>query len=94
MALKGYNMFRVDNKESNEIGGGLLLYIKENLQASYCAELTEHKFAQSLWCSVKTKKGKLLVGLCYRSPSSSIETTITYSSCYVKQSSRKVTATF
>jgi len=66
-------MFRIDKKEANGIGGGLLLYVKEKWQATCCTELSEHGFVQSLWCSIKVKSGKLLVGLCYRSPSSGSE---------------------
>jgi len=39
LALKGFNMFRTDKKESNGIGGGLILYIKDVWQASYHSDL-------------------------------------------------------
>ena len=60
LTLNGYNMFRIDKKEANGVGGGLLLYVKDKWQATCCTELTEYGFNQSLWCTVKVKTGKLL----------------------------------
>ena len=61
-------MFRVDR--INCKGGGVILYIKCDLQASVSHELTDLGFAESVWCSLKLTTGQLLLGLCYRSPSS------------------------
>ena len=63
-------MFRIDKEDASGVGGGLLLYVKDKWQATCCTELNDYGFSQSLWCSVKVKTGKLLVGLCYRSPAS------------------------
>jgi len=73
LALKGYTMFRSDKKDSRGVGGGLLLYINEKWQSTDYMDLTEMQFEQSLWCTIRVKAGKLLVGLCYRSPSSNSE---------------------
>ena len=53
-------------------GGGVLLYVSNNLESNYCSTLNIHKFNDSIWCIVNLHKNmKLLVGVCYRSPSSS-----------------------
>jgi hypothetical protein len=73
LTLKGYTMFRLDKKESKGVGGGLLIYVNEKWQSTDCMELTELQFVQSLWCTVGVATGKLLIGLCYRSPLSNGE---------------------
>jgi len=52
-------------------GGGLLLYVNENLNSSLCTELMTGTFQESLWCNIQASCGNMLVGLCYRSSLSS-----------------------
>ena len=70
VSIQGYNLFRVDKKEAQGVGDGLILYIKDSLNATCCKELSDHPFTQSLWCTVEVKVGSLPVGLCNRSLSS------------------------
>lgn len=69
IAVVGFNMFRLDRVGSK--GGGLALYVRNNLEATLNNSLTGAHFKESIWCNISLLKGKLLVGLCYRSPSSS-----------------------
>ena len=46
-------------------GGGLILYINE--------ELTKCEFEESLWCNIELDRQRLLVGLCYRNPISTAD---------------------
>jgi len=48
-------------------GGGVVLYIKENLRSSIDNMLMSENFEDSEWCSVKTNDKRLLIGVCYRS---------------------------
>jgi exonuclease III len=68
LTISGYNMFRQDRKRG--MGGGLVLYVKENLAATLTESLCDSDFQESMWCTIKIKQKHILVGLCYRSPSS------------------------
>ena len=55
-------------------GGGILLYVSNDQESNYWSTLNIHKFNGSIWCIVILHKNmKLLVAVCYRSPSSSEE---------------------
>eukprot|EP00794_Sanderia_malayensis_P000872 gene872-166_t len=55
-------------------GGGVVLYIHQSLNSEICQELMDVGCKESVWCKIDlNKKGKLRVGLCYRSPSSTAE---------------------
>ena len=70
--IDGYTTYRKDRECVK--GGGVLLYVSNNLESNYCSTLNIHKFSDSIWCIVNLHKNmKLLVGVCYRSPSSSEE---------------------
>ena len=64
-------MFRQDRMSG--MGGGLLLYVKEHLSANITKNVSDGNFQESLWCAIKIKQEDILVGLCYRSPSSGHE---------------------
>ena len=69
LAIQGFKMLRIDRRESK--GGGLLLYIREDLEAVECNDTMGNQFKESLWCTIRTaSKSKLLVGLIYWSPAS------------------------
>ena len=70
LSIEGYNMFR---KDRGSRGGGLILYMKNTIRARVNEELTNSEFAESLWCNVEVDHQQLLVGLCYRSPTSTAE---------------------
>ena len=40
-------------------------------QTSLCLEMMDGEFKEALWCNIRTATGVVLIGLCYRSPSSS-----------------------
>lgn len=69
--LQGYHKaFRKDRAEGR-VGGGVMLLVKENLNVIECKELWDHEFEEAVWCLIKTSRHEqLLVGVCYRSPSS------------------------
>jgi len=69
LTLDGFNMLRLDREGMK--GGGLLMHVNENLNSSLCTELMTGTFQESLWCNIQASCGNVLVGLYYRSPSSS-----------------------
>ena len=70
--LQGYNLLR-DDRQSG-VGGGVMLYIHEELPAVPCKGLNDVGFDNSLWYTISlTNNDMLLVGVLYRAPSSSIE---------------------
>ena len=70
--LPGYVIFRKDGAKTR--GGGVLLYVHESLKPVGCEELTSHEFQDSAWCYLNIENGdRLLVGVCYKSTSSTGE---------------------
>ena len=70
--IEGYVMFRVDrpNCEASR-GGGVLLYVRENLSPVEFTPQTE--YPEHVWCRLlDASGGELLVGVCYRTTSESI----------------------
>ena len=67
LALDGYDLFRKD-RPVDRSGGGVLLYVKNNLHAvevlPFCS------FPEQVWCSFSdTSNTKCYIGVCYRTPS-------------------------
>ena len=63
--LQGYSLFRNDRQTG--VGGGVLLYISENLAAVPCKALNDVGFDDSLWCIIPpSNNDKLLVGVLHR----------------------------
>lgn len=71
LSIEGYNMYRKDRKGTS--GGGLILYIKNSIRAGVNEQLTNSEFEESLWCNAELNDQRLLIGLCYRSPTSTME---------------------
>jgi len=63
VAIAGYNLYRKDRQER---GGGLALYIKDDLKSLRVLETVAYD--ETIWCKVGDEG--LLVGLFYRSPAS------------------------
>ena len=40
------------------------------LDSSLCLEIRDIEFKEALWCKIRTAIGFVMIGLCYRSPSS------------------------
>jgi len=68
LSIEGYTLYRHDRKEGK--GGGLIMYIEKGIESSLCTDLMHEEFNESLWCTVRTEIGTILIGLCYRSPAS------------------------
>ena len=69
--IEGFNMFRKDRCKIK--GGGLLLYVSIRLKASLNRVLTNSDFKEALWCNLQINQQHLIVGLCYRSPVSTLD---------------------
>ena len=66
LALTGYVMFRKDRRERR--GGGVILYIKESIQAYEIPLKSEADCEEAIWCNLATKNSTLTIGVVYRSP--------------------------
>jgi len=66
LEVHGYDLFRCNRPVSCK-GGGVLLYVKEELQA---IELKlKNSFPEQVWCCIGEKgRDEVLVGICYRTP--------------------------
>ena len=75
LELDGYVMFRKDRdiRGGRGHGGGVLLYINNNLTATERIDFTDDRFKESIWCELKNKTESLLIGICYRVPDSAEE---------------------
>jgi len=70
--IDGYTLFRKDRvSESQCRGGGVALYIKDTLRSRLSDKLNTSNFGESIWCTIDLADTSLLVGVCYRSTSSS-----------------------
>ena len=63
-------MFRKDRIWRN--GGGVILYIKESIQAYDITLEKEAECEEAVWCNIVRGNSTLTVGLVYRSPNISI----------------------
>ena len=71
LGMTGYVMFRKDRLGRR--GGGVILYIKESIQAYEIRLEKEAECEEAVWCNIVTGNSTLTVGLIYRSPNISIE---------------------
>ena len=74
VSIKGYSMFRKDrNLTGKERGGGLLLFVKDEITAVENMDLGG-KSGDSIWVRLSGTAGDdVLLGLCYRRPMSTKE---------------------
>jgi len=70
VALPGYSIFRQDRDGAK--GGGAASYIKDSLRAYRLPDM-DAGFQESVWCRIDLCDSVLIVGECYRSPSSAID---------------------
>jgi len=68
LALAGFNMFRRDRRCGK--CGRVLLYIKESIKVSMEMPCSDNEFEEAIWCNADLGSSKLLIGICYRKPSS------------------------
>jgi len=71
LAIEGYVTYRIDR--THQRGGGVILYVKDTLKSVQENGVNIESFEDCVWCTIWTSEGKLLVGVCYRSPNSSRE---------------------
>ena len=65
ISLKGFCLFRNDRDRN---GGGVALYINENLSPSCISNINIS--SESVWVKIKGKYGYLIIGSIYRPPNS------------------------
>ena len=62
--IPGFNVFR---KDTNEVRGGVLLYVKEHIRVELCDELNNMNVSDTLWLWLKNDQcADLLIGVVYR----------------------------
>ena len=66
LGLTGYIMFRRDRIRRR--GGGVILYVKESIQADEIKLESEADYDEAVWCKIVSRNSKLTIGLVYRSP--------------------------
>ena len=66
LGLTGYVMFRRDR--IGRRGGGVILYVKESIQAYEIKLEREADYEEAVWCKIVSGYSKLTIGLVYRSP--------------------------
>ena len=66
LGLTGYIMFRRDR--IGRRGGGVILYVKESIQAYEIKLEREANCDGAVWCNIVTGNSTLTIGLVYRSP--------------------------
>ena len=71
LGMTRYVMFRKDRLGRR--GGGVILYIKESIQAYEIKFEKEAECEEAVWCNIVTGNSTLTVGLVYRSPNISME---------------------
>ena len=74
LALDGFRMFRKDReRDVEQMGGGVLLYIRNNIVVSELNEYRDRK-CEAVWVRANGVKGRrICIGVCYRSPSANDE---------------------
>ena len=71
LGMTGYVMFRKDR--IGRRGGGVILYIKESIQAYEIKLEKQAECEEAVWCNIVTGNSTLTVGLVYRSPNISTD---------------------
>ena len=66
LGLIGYVMFRRDR--IGRRGGGVILYVKESIQAYEITLEREADYDEAVWCKIVSGNSKLTIGLVYRNP--------------------------
>ena len=66
LGLTGYVMFR--KYRIGRRGGGVILYVKESIEAYVIKLEREADCDEAVWCKIVSGNSKLTIGLVYRSP--------------------------
>ena len=75
LGMTGYVMFRKDRLGRR--GGGVILYIKESIQAYEIQLEKEAEYEEAVWCNIVTGNSTLTVRLFYWSPNITLQKRIT-----------------
>ena len=68
---EGYTLYRKDRKDLVKTrGGGVALFVKNDINITEREDINEQLFPESLWCEILSKGDKTLLGVCYRPPDS------------------------
>ena len=59
LALTGYAMFKKDRRERK--GGGVILYLKESIQAYEITLKSEADCEEAIWCNIVTRNSTLTI---------------------------------
>ena len=71
ISLEGYTLYRKDRKDLVKTrGGGVALYVKNEINIIEREDINAQLFPESLWCELLFKGEKTLLGICYRPPDS------------------------
>ena len=81
LGLTGYVMFRKDR--IGRRGGGVILYVKESIQAYEIKLEREADCDEAVWCKIVSGNSKLTVGLVYRSPNINEEDNTKIKNCHL-----------
>ena len=75
LGIEGYSLYRSDHSSGRGgLGKGTAIYVKNSLNHAACPELDKAEFDCSSWCTVLlSDKKRLLIGVIYRSPNSTID---------------------
>ena len=68
LSIDGFVIFTSDRK--GRLGGGVLLYVRSSIPVQYFCEASNIGFEKSVWCIAELGMSSLIIGVCYRSPSS------------------------
>ena len=72
MHIEGYTFLRKDRQDKDKKrGGGVAIYVKNDLNAIQREELYEVNFPESIFCSISCRGDSTLLGVIYRPPDSS-----------------------
>ena len=66
LELTGYVIFR--RYRIGRRGGGVILYVKESIQAYEIKLESKADYDEAVWCKIVSGNSKLTIGLVYRSP--------------------------
>ena len=73
MNIEGYTLIRQDRDDSvKQRGGGVAMYIRNDIDFSRREEIYDKDFPESVWCSINYNSESTLIGVCYRAPDSQI----------------------
>ena len=72
--IQGYHQAFRKDRGAKQVGGGVMLFVKDCWNVMECHELTDTEEVECTWCVIKlTRQDNVLVGVSYRSPSSTHE---------------------